>query len=99
MTMQRQDYLRISKSIRMIRDQTLREIPDEDKPTRTVIHESYRRLAIQMARAFYAVNDRFHYKAFLRDALGLTDSAIAQKEFERLAEIGSDDRPFPPETS
>lgn len=83
--MQRQDYERISKSIRMVRRQTL-EALDEDDPSRAVLRHAYGELALQLARAMWAVNKRFRYDSFIKDCLGNQDGPRVVRTFTETTE-------------
>lgn len=68
MTMQRQDYLRVSGEIRAIREALERSTFTQGE--RLAIDTALRQLAHNLAGRFSAVNPRFHTEDFIADAVG-----------------------------
>lgn len=80
MTMQRDDYARITTTIRKVRDQTLEAV--EDQHTREVVEQTYRDLALGLAKWFASVNQNFRPDIFLPDALGPDQSQLVLRQFD-----------------
>lgn len=80
MTMQKQDYERISSGIRGVHDDLLAQHEEFDRDLRGVIQNAMLELAVRLAVDFVTVNPRFKGDQFLIDALGETagDLAISQ---------------------
>lgn len=97
MTMQKQDYERVSNALHSARDASVKNVErdtslDAFRPTvrdtlreqgTSVIKDSFRALAVGLAKDFLDVNPRFKVDQFLYDALGQGEGAIAVAEYQR----------------
>lgn len=83
MTMQAQDYVRVSEAVRTSLVTSLRDMSKDDSAVvAEAVTASYRRLAVVLARSFSSVNPRFRVPQFMADALGPVEGRAAMRLYE-----------------